>query len=420
MFLLFDFVHILKSIRNNWLNLKDFNKTFQYPQFDDFTTTNIASFEDVRLLYRSDQHSVLKLAPRLTAKSCWPSNLERQNVSLALRVFDDSTAAALAIQDSSRQTFNYQTSDFIKIITRVWKIFNVNTPVKGIHLKDEYSMPLRYNDARFSFLSHLISWLDNWLNMPDSGKLSKQTFTSFKHSTKSLMKIVNHLTENCGFDYVLTSFLQNDPLEHHFGLYRMMAGAHYHITYCQILETERRLKLSSILKLFVNTPSGEKTSLNDFLKFFATSIEEQTISNSNLYLTDYSDEFKDFSNIHLDVRTLQSLAFVAGYAVHSYFKKSKCDSCLQVLSEPKLLEIDGPKESKYVLISLLDRGSLKWPSDCVLEAIISLWKIFVKIEQNDHLMQTLIAGPSRKIIIQLAIDLIEENQSESWREVYRM
>ena len=31
-------------------------------------------------------------------------------------------------------------------------------------------------------------------------------------------------------------------------------------------------------------------------------------------------------------------------------------------------------------------------------------------------MQTLIAGPSRKIIIQLSIDLIEENQSESWRE----
>ena len=173
-------------------------------------------------------------------------------------------------------------------------------------MKDEYSMPLRYNDARFSFL------------------------------TLSLKKIVNHLTENCGFDYVLTSFLQNDPLEHHFGLYRMMAGAHYHITYCQILETERRLKLSNILKLFVNTPSSEKTSLNDFLKSFTTSIEEQTTSDSNWYLTDYSNELNDFSSINLDLRTLQSLAFVAGYAVHSYFKKSKCEVCLQVLSEPKL------------------------------------------------------------------------------------
>ena len=111
---------------------------------------------------------------------------------------------------------------------------------------------------------------------------------------------------------------------------------------------------------------------------YCTSIEEQTTSDSNLYLIDYSNELNDFSNINLDVRTLQNLAFVAGYAVHSYFKKSKCEACIQVLSEPKLLELEEPKESKYFLISLLDRGSLKWPSDCVLEAIISLWKIFVK------------------------------------------
>ena len=118
----------------------------------------------------------------------------------------------------------------------------------------------------------------------------------------------------------------------------MMAGAHYYITYCQILVTVRRLKLSSILKLFVNTPSGENASLIDFLKSFATFIEEQTISNSDLYLTDYSNELKDFSILNLDIKTLQSLAFVAGYVVHSYFKKSQCDACLQVLSEPKLLE----------------------------------------------------------------------------------
>ena len=71
------------------------------------------------------------------------------------------------------------------------------------------------------------------------------------------MRIVNYLTETCGFEYVLTSFLQNDPLEHHFGLYRMMAGGRYHITYCQTLETEHSLKLASILKLFNTTGTPE-------------------------------------------------------------------------------------------------------------------------------------------------------------------
>ena len=54
----------------------------------------------------------------------------------------------------------------------------------------------------------------------------------------------------------MTSFLQTYPLELHFGLYRMMSGSNYHILYLQILETERRLKLSKILKTF--------TSLQDF------------------------------------------------------------------------------------------------------------------------------------------------------------
>ena len=48
LFLLFDFVHILKSIRNNWLNLKDYHHTFTYPNplifpnYDDVNKIHIA------------------------------------------------------------------------------------------------------------------------------------------------------------------------------------------------------------------------------------------------------------------------------------------------------------------------------------------------------------------------------------------
>ena len=50
-----------------------------------------------------------------------------------------------------------------------------------------------------------------------------------------------------GFTYILSSRLQNDPLEQHFGVYRQMSGGQYNISVVQILESERRLKLSSIL-----------------------------------------------------------------------------------------------------------------------------------------------------------------------------
>ena len=138
--LLFDFVHILKSIRNNWLNQHDYNRTFLYPNFEDLTQVNRALFEDIRLLYRSEQISVAKLAHRLTAKSCW-SNLERQSVSLAHRVFNESTAAALTIQDYPRLKFKTSTADFVTIISNIWKIFIINTPNKGIRLNDALKWP---------------------------------------------------------------------------------------------------------------------------------------------------------------------------------------------------------------------------------------------------------------------------------------
>ena len=44
---------------------------------------------------------VVKQAHRLTSKACWPGSLERQNVSLALRIFDPSTQIALKFQKYS-------------------------------------------------------------------------------------------------------------------------------------------------------------------------------------------------------------------------------------------------------------------------------------------------------------------------------
>ena len=102
------------------------------------------------------------------------------------------------------------------------------------------------------------------------GKLSSQTFTSFRHSCIALQNSVNILTGSSDFTFVLSSFLQND--EHHFSIYRMMSGAQYNVTLSQILETERRIKLSGILKLFFATiPANRPDSLKEFFETFSDS-----------------------------------------------------------------------------------------------------------------------------------------------------
>ena len=169
LFLTFDFVHILKSIRNNWLNQQSDGKLFSYPDLDcisiDQSINSLkichASFRDVRMLYNSERDSLAKLAPRLTLKSCYPSSLERQNVKLVLKVVHESTIAALAIQNEQRSpAFKSHTSEFVQILLILWKIFNINMPYKHVRLNDSLSRPLISNDDRYIFLMRIVYWLD--------------------------------------------------------------------------------------------------------------------------------------------------------------------------------------------------------------------------------------------------------------------
>ena len=170
LFLTFDFVHILKTIRNNWLNQQCDSKLFSYPDLNCISIDQCAyplkichaSFRDVCMLYNSERDSLAKLAPRLTSKS-YLSNLERQNVKLVLNVVHESTIAALAIQNETRiPAFKSNTSDFVGILLSLWKIFNVNIPYKHIRLSDPMSKPMTFNDDRFIFLTRIVYWLEAW------------------------------------------------------------------------------------------------------------------------------------------------------------------------------------------------------------------------------------------------------------------
>ena len=90
-FLMFDPVHIVKCIRNNWINQKDTNTTFTFPSIDHYFSETFpyhlsnASFKDLRNIYKSEQYSTAKIAHKLTAKVVWPSVLERQSDLLLLQ-----------------------------------------------------------------------------------------------------------------------------------------------------------------------------------------------------------------------------------------------------------------------------------------------------------------------------------------------
>ena len=66
LYLVYDYVHIFKNIRNNWITVKD-----QMLSFDIDGKAYIASWADVGALYDEDRGSTLRLT-KLTHTSVYP------------------------------------------------------------------------------------------------------------------------------------------------------------------------------------------------------------------------------------------------------------------------------------------------------------------------------------------------------------
>lgn len=138
-YVMFDPVHILKCVRNNWINLKDSDKTFIFPSFDGSVINSnelcYAKFSDVRNLYRSELGQLVKLAPKLNNKSVFPSSIEKQNVNLAVNIFHETTHAALVYFGV------IDTAMFVGIILKWWSIMNIKDPVKGVRKRNDLAHP---------------------------------------------------------------------------------------------------------------------------------------------------------------------------------------------------------------------------------------------------------------------------------------
>ena len=108
-------------------------------------------------------------------------------------------------------------------------------------------------------------WLDCWAlcdKQTKEGFLTADTYFAFRHIVKSLVKLLKHLLVTMKVYFVLTGKFQNDNLESRFGHYRQMNGGNRLISIQEILESKKKIKINSMLKLYA--ADGEIT-IKDFL-----------------------------------------------------------------------------------------------------------------------------------------------------------
>lgn len=136
LFLIYDPVHIFKNIRNNWISLSSY-PVFDFPDIDDPNIIRKADFTYLRQLYEREKSSVIKYGHKLSYKSLYPSNIEKQKVSLVLKVFNDANIAAINHFFGDSILGTWKSICFIKIIIKWWNIVNVKSCLKHVRFINE-------------------------------------------------------------------------------------------------------------------------------------------------------------------------------------------------------------------------------------------------------------------------------------------
>ena len=102
------------------------------------------------------------------------------------------------------------------------------------------------SDGKLEFLLKLADWVEEWSKSP--------MFTFTSQTTKALMTTLRATAAlaydllNEGYEYVLTSKFQSDPLERRYGNLRSMSGGRFLVS----LTEERILLLTSVIKEDIN------------------------------------------------------------------------------------------------------------------------------------------------------------------------
>ena len=122
---LFDAVHILMTIFNNFLVKRSFN----CPPFL-LSKIGKSSFKHIQRMYTIELGKPPKMAHKLKDKVMHPLSIEKTNVKLTDAAFHESTINDLEFYSKNGHPELTDTTEFLKFVRKMLNIINVKTPKK--------------------------------------------------------------------------------------------------------------------------------------------------------------------------------------------------------------------------------------------------------------------------------------------------
>ncbi|XP_065660880.1 uncharacterized protein LOC136084588 [Hydra vulgaris] len=351
-YLLYDFVHLLKNIRNIWITEKS-----QELEFFVNKEKKVAKWSHIVALHKLESNQMIKMS-KLTDVAVFPKPIERQKVSTCLKVFCEETVCALKCHLELKDVDD--TISFLSIITEFWRIDNVHSLYADVHMRVPNRSAIFSSDD-FN-LQKLLEFGNMAKQMCSSQIVRFKSFT--KDTSKSIYHTCNGLVELSKFllsashEYVLLGTFTTDPLEKQFGKLRQGSGGTYFITVQQILEKVGIIKTKLLLQL-------DKYGVD--LDFTTSG---HSCERCGFYLNEEKclifDNLPELENI-LSINVKITLIYIAGFVVRN--DKDSDDSYFYY-------------EKFRDLTEEINRGGLTIPGDLVCQWVIYCYIMFREVADN--------------------------------------
>ncbi|XP_054707146.1 protein eyes shut homolog [Uloborus diversus] len=187
-----------------------------------------------------------------------------------------------------------------------------------------------------------------------------------------------------------------------------MSGGNYHVSVQQLLESERKLRLKSILQLHSNK-FGNIPIKNLVLEICGNEQSESIEERCDLL---YSDIFENFDHTQVTADDIEILTFIGGYCVHKL--NVECPQCKIYFQSSKNVSLEDNMETNSNLLSVnyfayINRGGLKLPSEKVACTNGEKCRNETQKYQENAVLNSIVIQAGDEIVILVDIEEDDEN-----------
>lgn len=385
----FDPPHLIKCLRNNLFN-SDINDNGQ-----------TVSADVLRELRQIESSHACRAAPKLTDRHMNPNNFQKMKVSLATQVFSHSVSAAIntgKITGELKHPACIATANFFNKVNDMFDCLNSRYSSDPNPLRRALS---ERQPQVEEYLKNCLLWIEGWTVSGD--KRNPPCFKGFRLTISSVLQFWGDLKRE-GTPYLITSRLNQNPLENVFGVVRTRGG---HCDNPSAASLRRSLQYNMIAHL-MRPPAGANCEPDDDstrllaidlprVKPICSLPETDNIdSNIDVSFDDwpYVDEVNEPADLEdpekfevnheqISFGSLEecSMKYVAGYLAHKCLRQFDRQECEQTLTRAGqrfeqtndlLIFWKAYKNSENQ-----ELGSLRVPTDEFLKVIVTAYKVFV-------------------------------------------